>query len=101
MKIITLFLALIVLASSITFSQDNKAIRHTSAYDDGSTYVLNSMTPSIPFVAHSINPVGTVTNLITFADYVTNGNNLRKVAVLGDTVVVTADYLDSDRKSVV
>jgi hypothetical protein len=95
MKIFSLLFALLLFASSLTFSQDNKARRITSAYDDGSSYALNRMTPAVPFVTHSINPVGTVTNLITFADYVTNGNNLRKVAVFGDTVVVTADYLDS------
>jgi len=95
MKTISSFLILFFLVSLSAYSQDNKAKRISSAYEDGSSYVQNTMTPSVPFVTNVINPVGTVPNLVTFADYVTNGNNLRKVAVFGDTVVVSADYLDS------
>lgn len=40
-------------------------------------------------------PPGSVPGLMTFWDYVTNGNNLRRIWILGDTVIVAADWVDS------
>ena len=40
-------------------------------------------------------PPGSIPGLMTFWDYVTNGNNLRRIWVRGDTVIVAADWVDS------
>lgn len=96
MRKITLVSLSFILFSSFTLSQNNGSNRANRISEDGLQYILNTAVSSVSFVPNVINPVGTVTDLTTFADYVTNGNNLRKVIVLGDTVVVTADYLDSN-----
>jgi hypothetical protein len=95
MNIFKTFLVFCILISSYTFAQDKMPHKFNQAKEEGS-FFANTMTPPVPFSINTINPVGTVPNLITFADYVTNGNTLKKVAVYGDTVIVMADYLDSN-----
>lgn len=96
MRKITLFSLSFILISSIALSQNNVFKTVNKISEDGSSYVLDNSVSPVSFEPDVINPYGTVTDLTTFADYVTNGNNLRKVIVLGDTVVVTGDYLDSN-----
>jgi hypothetical protein len=96
MRKIILFSLSFILISFISLSQNNVFKTVNKISEDGSSYVLNNSVSPVSFVPDVINPYGTVTDLTTFADYVTNGNNLRKVIVLGDTVVVTGDYLDSN-----
>lgn len=96
MKIIISFLTVIFLSSALVLSQDANTGRISQAKEDGSSYYLNTATVPVPFHIDVINPYGTVPNLITFADYVTNGNHLRKLFVFGDTVAIGADYLDSN-----
>ena len=95
MKIFTLLFVFLVLSFSLSYSQDMRAKKISSAYEDGSSYVVNNIGVPVPFILNPINPSGTIPTMVTFADYVTNGNNLRKVWVLGDTVIATGDYLDS------
>jgi hypothetical protein len=95
MKIIITFLTVFLLSSSFALSQDAKKGRINQANEDGTSYYLNTAVVPVPFHTDVINPYGTVPNLITFADYVTNGNHIRKLFVFGDTVALGADYLDS------
>jgi hypothetical protein len=95
MKIITSLLLMLFISQSAIFTQDNNARRISQAKEDGQSYYENTAPNPIPFLSNSINPIGTIPNLVTFADYVTNGNYLRKLFVLGDTVVMAADHLDS------
>jgi len=96
MRKITLLYLLFVLVPAFVLSQNNGFNMVNKISEDGSPYVLNTSVSPVSFLPSVINPVGTVPDLTTFADYVTNGNNLRKVVVFGDTVVVTGDYLDSN-----
>lgn len=43
----------------------------------------------------SLDTNGAIPGMTQYYDHVTNGNNLRKIIVLGDTVIVACDYTDS------
>jgi len=63
--------------------------------EDGISYVKNTTTTPIPFISDLVDPIGTIPVLTGWYDYVTNGNSLRQVDVLGDTVIVACVWTDS------
>ncbi|RPI17260.1 MAG: T9SS C-terminal target domain-containing protein, partial [Ignavibacteriae bacterium] len=96
MKFIISILMVLFFTSSLILSQDAKKGKLSQAKENGSVLYLNTAPTPTPFLINTINPVGAIPNLKTFADYVTNGNHLRKLFVFGDTVVVGVDYLDTN-----
>lgn len=98
MKFLTIFFVLLITSSVYT-----QAHKKPVSYE-----VLNySYTRNTNHTGNNIlndNPVldthGTVPGLTQYWDYVTNGNNLRKIWVLGDTIIIAADYTDSINVSV-
>lgn len=66
------------------------------------SHFANSNTPGNNILTDNpvIDTTGTIPGLTQYWDYVSNGNNLRKLWVLGDTVIVAADYTDSINASV-
>lgn len=95
MNIFKTLLVFCILITSYSYAQDRHSHKITQAKETGTSYFANTLTTPVPFVSNLVDPPGTVPNLMTYADYVTNGNTLKKVAVYGDTVIVMADFLDS------
>jgi hypothetical protein len=92
----TLFLLLLVTA---LFSQEKGYVTRKIDMQKLDYYeaALNSFQPlfSHPTLHNKFAPAGTVPFPINYSDYATNGNNMRRVFVLGDTVVVAQD-INSD-----
>jgi hypothetical protein len=94
MKHLTILLSLLLI-SAVSFSQSlkNKLSVHTPE-----NFIQNSR------IDHKIfsidNPVfldtsGSIPRLTQYYDYVTNGNNINKLVVLGDTIIAACDFTDS------
>jgi hypothetical protein len=90
MKLNTIITALIIF-STVIFSQFNKSISHLINSDEDFVYYNNLNTDNLVI----IDTGGSVRGLTQFYDYVTNGNNLKKLWVLGDTIIIACDYTDS------
>lgn len=94
MKNLTAFLFTVILISSL-YSQST---RHPLSFD-----ILDHKvkTPEkivkYNFMENSVflDTTGAVPGLTQYYDYVTNGANLKKIFVLGDTVVIACDFTDS------
>ncbi|NOS85468.1 MAG: T9SS type A sorting domain-containing protein [Ignavibacteria bacterium] len=94
MKHLTVLLSLLFVFT-ISFSQPlkNKLPVHTPENSIQNPRINNR-------VISTHNPVlldtsGTIPRLTQYYDYVTNGNNINKLVVLGDTVIAACDFTDS------
>jgi hypothetical protein len=89
-------LILFVLVNSTTvLSQSN---RHPLSFQTPENYQpdkISSYKTTIHDNPLILDTTGSVPRLTQFYDYVTNGNNLNKIVVLGDTVIIACDYTDS------
>ncbi len=95
MKVYTNVLVMLIIFSTLAFSQDNKNWKVSDIKENGNSYVFNTASTPIPFVPSLVDPIGTIPVLTGFYDYVTNGNNLRNTIVLGDTVIAATVWTDS------
>lgn len=90
LKIFQTFVILLMVSS--LFAQDRLHQKVSSAkLDDNATAVQNSSVQNYPTVDNPLAPAGTVPFPVNFNDYGTNGNNMRKLVVLGDTIIVGQD----------
>lgn len=95
-KLITFFILLIFATNSYC---QIKQIQSLSSVKDDSYNVSNQETlynNFYPTINNPYAPSGTVPFPINYCDYVTNGNNMRRLAKLGDTIIVAVD-LNPDR----
>jgi hypothetical protein len=96
MKAAVYFISLILLTGLTVDSQTTNKCSISDAKENSTiTNTKSPGTSNFPLQTDLVDPVGTVPTLTTYWDYVTNGNNLRRVWVFGDTVVVFADWTDS------
>jgi len=92
-KILTLLMILLFVAP--VFSQHKPAVINKTKMMvklDNSNVTDN--TPSVthwPTIVNRYAPAGTVPFPLNYNDYQTNGNNQRRLVVIGDTVIVAAD----------
>ena len=91
LKIIFIFILSLTVVSG--FSQPKQLKSLSSAKDESYTADNqgNLLYVFAPTIHNPYAPVGTVTFPINYNDYVTNGNNMRRLVVLGDTIIVAAD----------
>lgn len=91
----SLAVLLIILVNIVIFADSHKAIRENKALEDG-TVTFNSK-PNVITYGNSValDTTRRVPGLVTWWDYQTNGQNQHSVVVLGDTVIVAAQYTDS------
>lgn len=88
-----IFILLLSFAVSAVYSQ-HKTLKSLSSAKDDSYTANNSGNLQNNFYSAILNPYalgGTVPFPINYNDYVTNGNNMRRLVVLGDTIIVAAD----------
>jgi hypothetical protein len=87
-------LCLLFLVTAL-FAQDRSVVTKKVGIQklDNCETVINSFQPLFnhPTLHNRFAPAGTVPFPINYNDYATNGNNMRKLFVLGDTVVVAQD----------
>ena len=94
----TLFLLILFLTVSTVYSQHKPLKSLSSAKDDSYTSHQPGNISNIysPTIINPYAPEGTVPFSVNYCDYVTNGNNMRRLIILGDTIIVAAD-INSDR----
>jgi len=95
LKFITILLSVsnLVLFAQLSNRTNNKAIENGSVQN----YKASNITYGYSSV---LDTSRRVPGLTSWWDYWTNGNNQRKVVVLGDTVIVTHEYSDSTNAQV-
>lgn len=94
MKNLTVLILFLYFSYSV-FSQSN---RHPISYqilENNKIDYVSSGNQTFQDNPIFLDTTGSVPGLTQYYDYVTNGNNLRKIIVLGDTVIVACDYTDS------
>lgn len=90
LKIFQTFVILLMVSS--LFAQDRLHRQMSSVKDNNVTVNQNAGTnQNYPTLHNPLAPTGTVPFPVNFNDYGTNGNNMRKLVVLGDTIVVGQD----------
>ena len=93
MKKILSFVILLLMVSAVVYSQ-HKPLKPVSAAKDNS-YVTdnqgNLQYVYAPTIHNPYAPAGSVPFPLNYNDYGTNGNNMRKLVVLGDTIIVGQD----------
>jgi hypothetical protein len=96
MKSLTSFIVFLLTLSISVYSQDKKS-RQLSPEKEEATTIQGTdiIMPEITVRNGLDDPPGTVPGLTGYWDYVTNGNNLRRIWVFNDTVIVFADWTDS------
>ncbi|HJY64147.1 MAG TPA: T9SS type A sorting domain-containing protein, partial [Ignavibacteria bacterium] len=89
-----LFTFLLIILNIAVFSQVNKKFQNNYAFENGTANMVKS---GIVYYYSSVllDTSRRVPGLTSWSDYWTNGNNQRKVVVLGDTVIVCNEILDS------
>lgn len=92
---------LILLAIAITFvaamfyNVGGNGPKHISDVKETGSLITDSRTP-VYYESNSVlDTTGRVPGLTGYYDYYTNGNNLHRIWVSGDTVIVTVDQTDS------
>jgi len=92
---------LILLAIAITFvaamfyNVGGNGPKHISDVKETGSLITDSRTP-VHYESNSVlDTTGRVPGLTGYYDYYTNGNNLHRIWVSGDTVIVTVDQTDS------
>ncbi|NOS85467.1 MAG: T9SS type A sorting domain-containing protein [Ignavibacteria bacterium] len=99
MKYLTVFLFSFLLATSL-YSQSN---RHPLSYeilDLQANLPDNIAEQSFKESPVFLDTAGAIPGLTQYYDYVTNGANLKKIFVLGDTIVIACDFTDSLNSSI-
>ncbi len=95
MRILT-FLLSALLITGVLSAQSKLSGRQNPIIQNDEVLISNKLNKTVQFEnTAAIDTLGSVPGLTQFYDYVTNGNNIRKLIVLGDTVVVSCDYTDS------
>lgn len=96
MKKIILTSIVVICCVNLSLAQ-NIATKRLSPDRDNTSSNINRTSVYVPPVFNTVIPdtSGAVPGLLTYFDYVTNGNNLKKLWVLGDTILVSVDYSDS------
>jgi len=95
MKKLISLLVIFLLLCGISYSQYQKAIPHSAVKEGISDIDYRVPTNTGLMMVESDPPAGTIPFLLNFHDYVTNGNNLKNLWILGDTVIAGMDNADS------
>ncbi len=94
MKSKLLVLALLLMVATVTFAQ--KSVKyHTDAKEVPNAVAIKTHSFSTPSIQLTSPPSGSIPFPINFYDYMTNGNNMKRVYVLGDTIIACLDRTDS------
>lgn len=98
MKFLTCFFVLLITSSVLS-----QALRPPVSYEIFNYSNVSNVNNSGNYIFND-NPVidttGSVPGLTQYWDFVSNGNNLRKLWVMGDTIIIAVDYADSMNASV-
>lgn len=90
-KIFTTFVILFLIIS-FSYAQDLRKIKTSFAKDDNYTTVdYRNGIQILPTMHNPYAPDGTVPFPFNANDYGSNGNNMRKIVVLGDTIIISTD----------
>jgi len=94
MKSRILILAILLMIASVSFAQRSVKY-HTDAKEVPNAVAIKTHLyhpPSIQLVAP---PAGSIPFPINFYDYMTNGNNMKRLIVIGDSIIASLDRTDS------
>lgn len=95
MKRLILLAVAISFVAAMFYNVGSNGPKQLSDIKENGNLIMNSKSPS-QYVPNSVlDTVGRVPGLTGFYDYYTNGNNLHRIWVSGDTVIVTVDQTDS------
>lgn len=92
------YLTVLILFLYFSFSILSQSNRHPVSFQTPENYQpdkVSAFNTALQDNLLFLDTTGSVPGLSQYYDYVTNGNNLKKIFVLGDTVVVACDYTDS------
>ena len=93
---ITLSALLLLLLVNYSFADAHRGINITSSAKEDGSLAFSDTHTVVPFVPSlAIDTSGRVPTMTNYYDYRTNGNNLRLLWVLGDTVIIASDMTDS------
>ena len=94
MKSKLLILALLLMVANVTFAQ--KSVKyHTDAKEVPNAVAIKTHSYFPPSIQLTTPPAGSIPFPINFYDYMTNGNNMKRLIVIGDSVIVSLDRTDS------
>lgn len=93
MKRLILFVVAVSFIAAMFYNVDGPK-KFSNAKETGSN-VIDSKTSSTYRPSGVVDTTGRVFGMNGYYDYVTNGNNLHRIWVSGDTVIVTSDQTDS------
>ena len=95
MKRLILLAVAISYVAAMFYNVGSNGPKQFSDIKENGSLIMNSKSPS-QYVPNSVlDTVGRVPGLTGYYDYYTNGNNLHRIWVSGDTVIVTVDQTDS------
>jgi hypothetical protein len=92
-KTFTIFALLLLVLGSNLMASERPPYQHSFAKETGNA--VANYTPVYGKLTDAVDPVGAVPGMSAFFDYVTNGNSIRDIVVLGDTIIVSWVLSDS------
>ncbi|NOS84407.1 MAG: T9SS type A sorting domain-containing protein [Ignavibacteria bacterium] len=95
MKRLILLAIAISFVAAMFYNVGSNGPKHFSDVKETGNVITNSRTPFHYESNAVLDTTGRVPGLTGFYDYYTNGNNLHRIWVSGDTVIVTVDQTDS------
>ncbi len=95
MKRFILFAIAISLVAAVFYNVGDKNPRKLNDSKETGNVIVNSQVPAAYDNPLVLDTSGSIPQMTGYYDYVTNGNNLHRIWVSGDTVIVTGDQADS------
>lgn len=101
MKRFILFVVAVSFIAAMFYGVGNNGPKKLTDVKETGSNISNVNTP-VNYNRSSVAPdtTGSVPGMTGYYDYVTNGNNLHRIWVSGDTVIVTGDQTDSARAQI-